>query len=242
MNTDVDNWIQKCDTNFPIHQDGQDNHARPYTNGTVIHNSGPVHIIASEYREKSPEQKQTSPEPKEDAKEATVKEGSPDVKDITPESKGIAPDTKETISEAKESTPEPKELSPEPKSKSILDVPTDVFTIDDSEDKTEVVTDIKEPKTEDTPPVSEKHSESLLIDLSKPIEVTKNGDVKHSIDEFIREEVRAELELEEEKTMELLEEAIEEESQDDDREKSTVKVRVVLINILMGKETAKLIY
>ncbi|XP_028178148.1 uncharacterized protein LOC114365708 isoform X10 [Ostrinia furnacalis] len=28
-------------------QDLQDNHARPYTNGTVLHNTGPVHIVAN---------------------------------------------------------------------------------------------------------------------------------------------------------------------------------------------------
>ena len=48
-----------------LSQEAQDN-ARPYTNGTILLNSGPVHIVASEYREtkeKTPEpQKEASPE------------------------------------------------------------------------------------------------------------------------------------------------------------------------------------
>lgn len=78
----------------------QDNHARPYTNGTVIH-SGPVQIVASEYREpskeKSPETQKEIPEPKEASPE------------LSPE-----PEIVETEIVAEKEIPEPKEASPEP--------------------------------------------------------------------------------------------------------------------------------
>ncbi|XP_026739592.1 myb-like protein X isoform X2 [Trichoplusia ni] len=86
-------------------QDVQDNQTRPYTNGTILHNSGPVHIVASEYREpskKSVEEKQKEespvPEEKEVASPAT-KETSPE-----PQSKKVV----ETQPEQSDSTPETK--------------------------------------------------------------------------------------------------------------------------------------
>lgn len=70
----------------------QDN-TRPYTNGTIIH-SGPVQIVATEYKEKTPEpQKQ--------------KESTPELKEIVPISKDVTPD-KEIVPASKDITPDPK--------------------------------------------------------------------------------------------------------------------------------------
>ncbi|XP_026321073.1 probable inactive protein kinase DDB_G0270444 [Hyposmocoma kahamanoa] len=85
-------------------QDVQDNHARPYTNGTVIH-SGPVQIVASEYREpckeKSLEIQKEMPEPREASPESYPEPKTVE-KEISPEKEILKP---------KEASPEP---SPEP--------------------------------------------------------------------------------------------------------------------------------
>ncbi|CAG9795942.1 unnamed protein product [Diatraea saccharalis] len=97
-------------------QDLQDNHARPYTNGTVLHNTGPVQIVASEYREKSKEKSPEPPkEPSAELKEAESQESISEPELCTSEVHEDISDQTELITEPKESTPEPKESTPEPK-------------------------------------------------------------------------------------------------------------------------------
>ncbi|CAG5014843.1 unnamed protein product [Parnassius apollo] len=54
---EVQQQMEASDAQNQQRQEAQDNHARPYTNGTILLNSGPVHIVASEFqepKEKSP--------------------------------------------------------------------------------------------------------------------------------------------------------------------------------------------
>ncbi|CAK1584051.1 unnamed protein product [Parnassius mnemosyne] len=48
---EVQQQMEASDAQNQQRQDAQDNHARPYTNGTILLNSGPVHIVASEFQE-----------------------------------------------------------------------------------------------------------------------------------------------------------------------------------------------
>ncbi|XP_049877383.1 serine/arginine repetitive matrix protein 1 isoform X2 [Pectinophora gossypiella] len=167
-------------------QDVQDNHARPYTNGTVIH-SGPVQIVASEYREpskdkspepqkeptpepvpepkepspeSSPEPKEASPEPKEASPEP--KEASPEPKEASPESKEASPEPKEASPEPKEASPEPKEASPEPKEASPEPKEASPEPKEASPEPKEASLEPKEPAPEpkeQTPEVKEDHGE-----------------------------------------------------------------------------------
>ncbi|RVE43187.1 hypothetical protein evm_012175 [Chilo suppressalis] len=89
-------------------QDLQDNHARPYTNGTVLHNTGPVHIVASEYRDKS---KERSPAP---AKEFSTELKEPEPEVLSMEAKEPVLDLEEPIPEVEEPIIAPKESTPEP--------------------------------------------------------------------------------------------------------------------------------
>ncbi|XP_049877382.1 muscle M-line assembly protein unc-89 isoform X1 [Pectinophora gossypiella] len=166
--------------------DVQDNHARPYTNGTVIH-SGPVQIVASEYREpskdkspepqkeptpepvpepkepspeSSPEPKEASPEPKEASPEP--KEASPEPKEASPESKEASPEPKEASPEPKEASPEPKEASPEPKEASPEPKEASPEPKEASPEPKEASLEPKEPAPEpkeQTPEVKEDHGE-----------------------------------------------------------------------------------
>lgn len=83
-------------------QEVQDNHARPYTNGTILHNSGPVHIVASEYREAS---KEKSPETQKQ------REPSSEPKESTPEPKESATESNKEVLQKLENNSEEEELS-----------------------------------------------------------------------------------------------------------------------------------
>ncbi|XP_050551066.1 muscle M-line assembly protein unc-89 isoform X3 [Spodoptera frugiperda] len=94
--------------------DAQDNNARPYTNGTILHNSGPVHIVASEYKEptkESLEKKEPSPAPEEPK---SVPEQTQEEKEPSPEPETQKPVEKEPSPEPDTQKPVEKEPSPEP--------------------------------------------------------------------------------------------------------------------------------
>uniref|UniRef100_A0A2A4J750 Uncharacterized protein n=1 Tax=Heliothis virescens TaxID=7102 RepID=A0A2A4J750_HELVI len=211
-------------------QDVQITTARPYSNGTVLHNSGPVHIVASEYHEASKESlatreaKEASPalevvaeltedkepveselEKKESAPEQKPEEPDQDVKE-TPVPEPV-PEDKAT---AKEPTPEPKEPTPEK---------DDAKTVDNQGEE-EVEYEEEEVEVEEESPEKELENDTdKLIKLADNVKVEKNGDVRHT-EEFLNEETKA-LAEEKQSTPELLEEAIKDE---DDKENASVKV------------------
>nr|XP_049700908.1 FK506-binding protein 5 isoform X6 [Helicoverpa armigera] len=222
----------------------QDNNARPYTNGTIIHNSGPVHIVASEYREPSKERletretKEESPAPEEPVKSTTEdkvpiesevekEESIPEEKPEKPQKSDIEetpiaePVTEKKANEQKEPTPEPKEPTPEPKE------PTpekeDAKTCDNQEaDEEEYEEEEVEIEVEEESPEREVENDTdKLIKLADNMKVEKNGDVRHT-EEFLNEETKALAEeKEKQSTPELLEEAIKDD--DDDKENASVK-------------------
>ncbi|XP_063830493.1 titin isoform X3 [Ostrinia nubilalis] len=177
-------------------QDLQDNHARPYTNGTVLHNTGPVHIVASEYREESkekspepaknesiPESKEPSPEPKESAPEEkptpAPKESTPELKEpkeSSPESKESAPEEKPTP-EPKDSTPEHKEPTPDHKESSAELEESSPEPNESSPDLKESSVELEDltPESKDTSPESEEPTPDQK-------ESTETKDQKHNAD------------------------------------------------------------
>ncbi|XP_063830491.1 titin isoform X2 [Ostrinia nubilalis] len=176
--------------------DLQDNHARPYTNGTVLHNTGPVHIVASEYREESkekspepaknesiPESKEPSPEPKESAPEEkptpAPKESTPELKEpkeSSPESKESAPEEKPTP-EPKDSTPEHKEPTPDHKESSAELEESSPEPNESSPDLKESSVELEDltPESKDTSPESEEPTPDQK-------ESTETKDQKHNAD------------------------------------------------------------
>ncbi|XP_049877387.1 titin isoform X5 [Pectinophora gossypiella] len=213
--------------------DVQDNHARPYTNGTVIH-SGPVQIVASEYREpskdKSPEpQKEPTPEPVPEPKEPSP-ESSPEPKEASPEPKEASPEPKEASPEPKEASPEPKEASPEPKEASP----------EPKEASLEPKEPAPEPK-EQTPEVKEDHGErekvpdreterdptEELIKLTEKVE-EKTGSLAKLTNEFLDVEKNRVLTTpEKQSTPDLLEEALKEDSPAKEEEEEEGEVEEV---------------
>ncbi|XP_072942772.1 uncharacterized protein RIC-3 isoform X3 [Epargyreus clarus] len=87
--------------------DVQDN-ARPYTNGTILLNTGPVQIVASEYKES----KEKTPEP------VNEQEATPEPNEAEPTKVAKEPlepvEASEPAVEPKESSPDVREPSPEP--------------------------------------------------------------------------------------------------------------------------------
>ncbi|PZC74111.1 hypothetical protein B5X24_HaOG208362 [Helicoverpa armigera] len=224
-------------------QEVQDNNARPYTNGTIIHNSGPVHIVASEYREPSKERletqetKEDSPAPEEPVqstpedkvpieseveKKESIPEEKPEESQQSDDTPIVEPVKEEEATEQKEPTPEPKEPTPEPKE------PTpekeDAKTCDNQEaDEEEYEEEEVEIEVEEESPEREVENDTdKLIKLADNVKVEKNGDVRHT-EEFLNEETKALAEeKEKQSTPELLEEAIKDED-DDDKENASVK-------------------
>ncbi|XP_045502126.1 eukaryotic translation initiation factor 5B isoform X10 [Colias croceus] len=85
--------------------ESQDNHTRPYTNGTILVNSGPVQIVTSEYQEPKAnaelaKSKENLSEHKEDkpveAKEAVIKEND-EPKELSKQVEEITPKKPESI-------------------------------------------------------------------------------------------------------------------------------------------------
>ncbi|KAL4706044.1 hypothetical protein ACJJTC_005179 [Scirpophaga incertulas] len=149
-------------------QEQQDNHARPYTNGTVLHNTGPVHIVASEFRDHSRERsvesaKKLSPTPEESIR---VKENTPEPIDSTPEKT-------EPVREFKESTPEVESEEPEEVKETTPELK------DSTPERKELVREFKE----STPEAKTDESKEVKENTPEPIEVSP--DANESALEFI---------------------------------------------------------
>ncbi|XP_039759125.1 probable inactive protein kinase DDB_G0270444 isoform X3 [Pararge aegeria] len=224
-------------------QEGLDN-ARPYTNGTVLH-SGVVQIVASEYKEKTPEpQKQKEPIP--EIKEVIPEEAAPDADKVTKDENQELIEI-EAAPRAKESTPEPEILSVETQkdatetelnnkiddqltnelveteNKENLKQPELVKLKQEEEEKhAELETSI--PEQEELPNNQEGNLDH--IQLSEGIESGKSDLTKSA--ESLNEERKEEVENKEMSTEDLLEEAIqdlpEEELLEEDKENQSVKV------------------
>ncbi|XP_063626922.1 muscle M-line assembly protein unc-89 isoform X2 [Cydia splendana] len=174
-------------------QESQENHTRPYTNGSV-HNS-PI-IIASEYvenKEKTPEPEKV--EPKEPSPE---KEASPEQVELSPE-KEASPEPsleKEASREPAEPTLE-KEATPEPEPKEPTPKPSpEELTPEPQESEEESLE--KEPER--------GHLEEDLLKLSEDIKEKKDNLAKSTKDFLHEARENAE------KTVELLKEALKEDS------------------------------
>lgn len=111
----------------------QDNHPRPYTNGTILHNSGPVHIVASEYQEvpteKAAEQK--------DKDVSQAPETIPEIEESITEIR----DNEETISEIKNTDTEIKDVEAE--IKDVEEIATDTFEADINVEKKETTSELE---------------------------------------------------------------------------------------------------
>ncbi|CAH0695638.1 unnamed protein product [Spodoptera exigua] len=205
-------------------QEAQDNNARPYTNGTILHNSGPVHIVASEYNEPTkgnletqkepspaPEETKTVPEqdkepsPEPEKKETVEEKQQPEKTEEHSESIDKEPAKEESLLQ-KDSSPE-REPSPEPKE-----------STPELKDQKEEEKELKEESPEKV--VKQTDDTDELIKLVDDVKVERNGDVKHT-EEFIKEEAKSsEAQKEKQSTPELLEEAIKD---DDEQENASVK-------------------
>ncbi|KAL0870147.1 hypothetical protein ABMA27_006300 [Loxostege sticticalis] len=190
-------------------QDLQDNHARPYTNGTVLHNTGPVHIVASEYREaskeKSPEPARDEPSPAPEPKESTPelkestheeesvpepKESTPELIESTPDDESV-PQTKEIAPELKESTPD-EESAPKPK-ETTPEIDETSPEREESPELDESMPELKEcsPEPKESTPESEEPIPEK--DVSKTKEEKHNADLIKLTEIDQKEEVADEI-------------------------------------------------
>ncbi|XP_045502125.1 eukaryotic translation initiation factor 5B isoform X9 [Colias croceus] len=155
--------------------ESQDNHTRPYTNGTILVNSGPVQIVTSEYQE--PKANAELAKSKEnlsehDADKEFTKEPTP----ITSEEELDISDKEDKPVEAKEAVikenDEPKELSKQveeitPKKPESIDVKQDAIV------KTEkFLKEERDVATKDGPTTPELLAEALKED--SPVETVDN--------------------------------------------------------------------
>ncbi|KAH9635944.1 hypothetical protein HF086_017435 [Spodoptera exigua] len=158
-------------------QEAQDNNARPYTNGTILHNSGPVHIVASEYNEPTKgnleTQKEPSPAPEEPK---TVPEQD---KEPSPE-----PEKNETVEEKQqpEKTEEHSEsIDKEPaKEESLLQ--KDSSPEKEPNELIKLVDDVKVERNGDV-----KHTEEFIKEEAKSSEAQKE---KQSTPELLEEAIK----------------------------------------------------
>ncbi|XP_063540673.1 neurofilament heavy polypeptide isoform X2 [Cydia strobilella] len=169
-------------------QESQENHTRPYTNGSV--HSSPI-IIASEYvesKEKTPEPEKV--EPKEPSPE---KEASPEMPEPSPEKEASPEPARFTLEKEATPDPEPKEPTPEP---SPEKEPTPSEEPDREESEEESLE--KEPER--------SHLDEDLLKLSEDIKEKKENLAKSTKDFLTEARENAE------KTVELLREALKEDS------------------------------
>ncbi|XP_063540672.1 neurofilament heavy polypeptide isoform X1 [Cydia strobilella] len=168
--------------------ESQENHTRPYTNGSV--HSSPI-IIASEYvesKEKTPEPEKV--EPKEPSPE---KEASPEMPEPSPEKEASPEPARFTLEKEATPDPEPKEPTPEP---SPEKEPTPSEEPDREESEEESLE--KEPER--------SHLDEDLLKLSEDIKEKKENLAKSTKDFLTEARENAE------KTVELLREALKEDS------------------------------
>ncbi|XP_047997004.1 proline-, glutamic acid- and leucine-rich protein 1 isoform X2 [Leguminivora glycinivorella] len=213
-------------------QESQENHTRPYTNGSV--HSSPI-IIASEYvenKEKTPEpeiepkessvEKEASPEPieKEASREPSlVKEGSLEPEELSPE---------------KEATPEPELKEPTPEKEAELELKD----LTPEKEPTPELESEEESLEKDSERI---HLEEDLLKLSEDIKEKKDNLAKSTKDFLNEARENAE------KTVELLKEALkedspveEEEEVDPDKEVSVKVVGMELTAHTSGRAPAPL--
>ncbi|XP_038211101.1 uncharacterized protein LOC119831701 isoform X13 [Zerene cesonia] len=138
-------------------QESQDNHTRPYTNGTILLNSGPVQIVTSEYQE-----------PKDNAEFAR--------NDISDKEDKVADTTKEAVNtindELKDLSKPVQEITP-PKKPESIDVKHDTIV------KTqEFLKEEREVATKDGPTTPELLAEALKEDSPEEAIDNESSSVK----------------------------------------------------------------
>ncbi|XP_063540678.1 serine/arginine repetitive matrix protein 1 isoform X7 [Cydia strobilella] len=200
--------------------ESQENHTRPYTNGSV--HSSPI-IIASEYvesKEKTPEPEKV--EPKEPSPE---KEASPEMPEPSPEKEASPEPARFTLEKEATPDPEPKEPTPEP---SPEKEPTPSEEPDREESEEESLE--KEPER--------SHLDEDLLKLSEDIKEKKENLAKSTKDFLTEARENAE------KTVELLREALKEDSpveEEEEEEEVDPDKEVSVKTVVSGKMTLSLI-
>ncbi|XP_061384011.1 sterile alpha motif domain-containing protein 15 isoform X2 [Danaus plexippus] len=200
---------------------------RQYTNGTILHNSGPVQIVTSEYREA----KESTPELQKD-KEVCPE---PQTKEINPEVQDVCQPGKSSLEEnIKEE--EKLNLETEEKSEDLLKDEVDTAQENTELDKQMPLTDndVEEKKN-----LSEKVNETLTQSATESLtqddlnlrEEKESGPANtptKTSEDFLNQE-RKELIEEMESTQKLLEEAIDEDPVENNEiaEKESQVVKVV---------------
>ncbi|CAK1550241.1 unnamed protein product [Leptosia nina] len=170
-------------------QESQDSQTRPHTNGTVLLNTGPVHIVTSEYQEPkekaqdSAESKQTLSDSKDEVSETTQPPHDTQVhtssnKDLTPipEEQACLSDVNSTqntssaIEETQNSTEqnEPLEFHKETNELSKETEPS-IDTKDSSEEPEEHLVDLKAPSSDHKVPQDPENTVQIHNDSSSDI-------------------------------------------------------------------------
>ncbi|XP_038211092.1 uncharacterized protein LOC119831701 isoform X5 [Zerene cesonia] len=162
-------------------QESQDNHTRPYTNGTILLNSGPVQIVTSEYQE--PKDNAEFARSKENLSEHTefTKEDTPvtteeELDDISDKEDKVADTTKEAVNtindELKDLSKPVQEITP-PKKPESIDVKHDTIV------KTqEFLKEEREVATKDGPTTPELLAEALKEDSPEEAIDNESSSVK----------------------------------------------------------------
>ncbi|XP_038211091.1 uncharacterized protein LOC119831701 isoform X4 [Zerene cesonia] len=161
--------------------ESQDNHTRPYTNGTILLNSGPVQIVTSEYQE--PKDNAEFARSKENLSEHTefTKEDTPvtteeELDDISDKEDKVADTTKEAVNtindELKDLSKPVQEITP-PKKPESIDVKHDTIV------KTqEFLKEEREVATKDGPTTPELLAEALKEDSPEEAIDNESSSVK----------------------------------------------------------------
>ncbi|XP_062529861.1 cell surface glycoprotein 1 isoform X11 [Bombyx mori] len=229
---EVQDQMEASEANNQQRQEAAENPSRSYTNGTVLHNVGPVHIVTSEYRETS-EEREREPSPlKEASPEKTQTPSEPpksEPTDDTPEHEQSAePATDEDdlrlSSLPKESSPEKDDTVQEEVDKSN-ETTTRVNETDKDDEtpandrKTEVIDEVQTAETELRPEIEVEPKENDLLKLTGNGHVVKDN-ISNITEDFLNEAKTLE---ENKKTEDLLEEAIKDESEEE-QDNGSVKV------------------
>ncbi|XP_028032278.1 uncharacterized protein LOC114244603 isoform X2 [Bombyx mandarina] len=209
-----------------------ENLSRSYTNGTVLHNVGPVHIVTSEYREASEEREQEPSPLKEASPERTQTPSEPPksepTDDIPEHVQSAEPATDEDdlrlSSLPKESASEKDDTVQEEVDKSN-ETTTLVNETDKDEEtpandgKTEVIDEVQTAEKELRPEIEVEQKENDLLKLTGNGHVVKDN-ISNITQDFLNEAKTLE---ENKKTEDLLEEAIKDESEEE-QDNGSVKV------------------
>lgn len=229
---EVQDQMEASEANNQQRQEAAENLSRSYTNGTVLHNVGPVHIVTSEYREASEERERELSPLKEASPERTQTPSEPpksEPTDDTPEHEQSAePATDEDdlrlSSLPKESSPEKDDTVQEEVDKSN-ETTTRVNETDKDDEtpandgKTEVIDEVQTAETELRPEIEVEQKENDLLKLTGNGHVVKDN-ISNITQDFLNEAKTLE---ENKKTEDLLEEAIKDESEEE-QDNGSVKV------------------